>query len=641
MMDVIEHEQSPDRSGVSESRFRRMADAAPAMLWTAGIDRGWTYLNRCLLEFTGRGLESELGNGWAENAHRDDLQRCLATYSHAFDARQPFSTEYRLRRHDGEYRWIASRGAPCFTSEKRFEGYVGSCLDINDRREGEDRIRGSEAKFRMLFDSNVVPLFYWLEDGRVLEANDAYLALFGASRDEVEAGALRWCEHGPAEHLRLDRASLAAVLSGNLNAAAFEREYVRRDGRRVTALIAGCLLPGRSDQGIAFAVDLSERKRAAAALRNNEALVHSVFASLYGYVAVIDCAGTIVIVNDAWWQLDQAPGWNSKAPGIGVNYLQLCLHAAARGDQASAAAAAAIRDVLNGRARANTVEYRNRACEQECWFEMIVLPLQRPEGGAVVFHLDVTARRRAEVEAERLRNELSHVTRVSIMGELTASLAHELNQPLMAILSNTQAALRMLGNSREVPPELREILEDIAFDDQRAGEIITKLRQLMKKGQFQLQPVDLNKAVIDVSALLQSDALIREMTIERELTANLPPVLGDSIQLQQVLLNLMLNGLEAMRTVRKDSDRKLVVRTRTDGQTVSVAVTDAGTGIPSERAAMLFEPFFTTKPDGMGMGLAISQSILTALGGRITGRNNVDRGATFEFEVPVMRENRR
>jgi PAS domain S-box-containing protein len=639
MMHVIEHGQSANRSGVSESRFRRMADAAPAMLWMAGPDRGWTYLNRCLLEFTGRSLDSELGNGWTENVHSDDLQRCLATYSHAFEARQPFSTEYRLRRHDGEYRWIASRGSPCFTSDRRFEGYVGTCLDINDRKEGEERIRRSEAKFRLVFDSNVVPLLCWHEDGRVLEANDAYLALFGASRDEVEAGALRWSEHAPAEDLRLDRASLAAVLSGKLDAAAYEREYVRRDGGCFTARVAGCLLPGRSDQGIAFAVDLSERKRAAAALRNNERLVRSVFASLYGYVAVIDCAGTIVAVNDAWRQLDHAPGWDAKAPMVGVNYLELCERAAARGDQASAAAAAAIREVLSRRAQPNTIEYRNRVRDQECWFEMIVLPLQRAEGGAVVSHLDITPRHRAEVEAERLRNDLSHVTRVSIMGELTASLAHELNQPLMAILSNTQAALRMLGDGREVPPELREILEDIAFDDQRAGEIITKLRQLMKKGQFQLQAVDLNKAVIDVSALLESDALIREMTIERELTADLPPVLGDYIQLQQVLLNLMMNGLEAMRTVPKGSDRKLVVRTRTDGQTVSVAVTDAGTGIRREGAGMLFEPFFTTKPEGMGMGLAISQSILTALGGRITGRNNADRGATFEFEVPVMRGN--
>jgi PAS domain S-box-containing protein len=111
-MQVIAHGQSADRSGVSESRFRRMADAAPAMLWMAGPDRGWTYLNRCLLEYTGRSLDSELGDGWTENVHSDDLQRCLATYSHAFESRQPFSTEYRLRRHDGEYRCIANRGAP-------------------------------------------------------------------------------------------------------------------------------------------------------------------------------------------------------------------------------------------------------------------------------------------------------------------------------------------------------------------------------------------------------------------------------------------------------------------------------------------------------------------------------------------------
>jgi len=129
------------------------------------------------------------------------------------------------------------------------------------------------------------------------------------------------------------------------------------------------------------------------------------------------------------------------------------------------------------------------------------------------------------------------------------------------------------------------------------------------------------------------------MTIERELSPHLPPVLGDRIQLQQVLLNLILNGLESMRTVRNDSRRKVVVSTRTDGQKVSVAVTDAGTGIPLESADFIFEPFFTTKPEGMGMGLSISRSILIALDGQITGRNNPDLGATFEFELPVMRDN--
>jgi PAS domain S-box-containing protein len=258
---------------------------------------------------------------------------------------------------------------------------------------------------------------------------------------------------------------------------------------------------------------------------------------------------------------------------------------------------------------------------------------------------DITAHDRsadepaASFEAQLLRNELSHVTRVSMMGELTASLAHELNQPLTAILSNAQAALRMLGDASEVPAELREILRDIALDDQRAGDIIRKVRQLMKKDPFQLQPVDLNKLVVDVSILLESDVLIREMAIERDLAPNLPRVFGDRIQLQQVLLNLILNGLDAMKAMPNDGSRKLIVRTGSDGQKVRIAVTDAGIGLPAERGDLIFEPFFSTKSDGMGMGLSISRSILVAHGGLIAARNNAERGATFEMELPVMTEN--
>jgi len=657
---------------IAQADALALLHAVPTMIYGCGADGCVSFVNLRLREFIGSRAERLLGRRWTGLLDAKDPGPSMQTFLAAQQARRNYRFKYRAQRCDQQYRVLIDCGEPRFAADGTFAGYVGSVMDITehdeqpdesaatesasasdgrfdeyvvssvditDRRQAENLIRQSEARFRVLFDSDVVPLLYWHEDGRVLDANDAYLRLVGASRDEVEAGSLRWCELTPVEHLRLGRTSLAAVFAGKDNVAAFERDYVNRDGRRITALVAGSVLPGRADQGVAFAVDLTERKRLDAALRNSEALVRSVFTSLYGYVAVLDRSGTIIAVNDAWRQFAHGLAAASQAPGIGANYLELCVHAAALGDQTAASAVEGMRNVLSGRALAHTLEYRNPARDQDRWFEMSVLPLKRPEGGAVVFHLDMTARHRAEVEAQRLRNDLSHVTRVSIMGELTASLAHELNQPLTAILSNTQAALRMLGTGSPDPGELREILEDIAFDDQRAGDIITKLRQLMKKGQFQLQPVELNNVVLDVSTLLESDALIREMTIEHELTPNLPPVRGDRIQLQQVLLNLMLNGLEAMRTSPHDSRRKLLVSTHNDAQKVSVAVTDAGTGIPLERLDSIFEPFYTTKPDGMGMGLSISRSILIALGGRITGRNNPDRGATFEFELPVMTEN--
>jgi len=507
--------------------------------------------------------------------------------------------------------------------------------------EGSDRSQRhpytvTDPKLRVSFDWDVVPLFIWHRDGRVLDANDAYLRLSGASRDELEAGTLQWNEIASIDSLQTEPAALAAVFAGERDGSAFEREFIRPQGG-VVAMVAGCVLPDRPDQGVAFAVDVTQRWRAEAALRNSEALVRSVFQSLYGYVVILDRNGVIVDANEAWPQFVHGLGARSQPIRIGVNYLELCQQAATLGDQTAAEAVTGMRAVLSGQAQMYRLEYGSPSAEQELWFELRALPLKRSEGGALAFHFDVTARHHAQLEAQRLRNELSHVTRVSIMGELTASVAHELNQPLTAILSNTQAALRMLKNRPEVPDEIREILEDIAADDRRAAEIIRKVRQLMKKDQFQLEPVELNKLVLDVSALLESDALIRQIKIQRELAPDLPLVRGDRVQLQQVLLNLMLNGLEAMRTVPGGLTTKLIVATQADAHCVRICVTDAGIGIPPDLAHLIFEPFFTTKQEGMGMGLSISRSIVNALGGRISGRNNPDRGATFELELPVIK----
>jgi two-component system, LuxR family, sensor kinase FixL len=228
---------------------------------------------------------------------------------------------------------------------------------------------------------------------------------------------------------------------------------------------------------------------------------------------------------------------------------------------------------------------------------------------------------------------------VSILGELVASLAHELNQPLTAILSNTQAALRLLGQGSSAPDELREILEDIAMDDQRAGEIIRRLRQLTRKGEFVLQHIDVNQLVTEVYGLLESDSLIRRVPMECKFAPDLPPVLGDRIQLEQVLLNLMVNGLESMKDLPQDGNLRLVVSTRRAGEaSLIVAVKDRGVGVTPDKLGSIFKPFFSTKPDGMGMGLSICRTIVLAHDGRIGVSNNPDGGATFEVELPITRE---
>ena len=251
---------------------------------------------------------------------------------------------------------------------------------------------------------------------------------------------------------------------------------------------------------------------------------------------------------------------------------------------------------------------------------------------------NILARRKSEIEVQQLRSDLSHVTRVSTMGELTASLAHELNQPLTAILANAQAAQDILESKPASLDPIREILADIVEDDTRAGEVIHRLRGLLRKDPLEFAALDVNEMVAEVARLVSSDAVYRGVSVRLELGERLPPVRGDRVQLQQVILNLILNGLDAVRE-SITGDRALVLQTAGDGRAaVRVAVRDSGTGLVEADAEQIFEAFYTTKSAGLGMGLAISRSIVEAHGGRLTATNNQSGGATFSFTVPVAEQ---
>jgi PAS domain S-box-containing protein len=359
-----------------ERKFHSIADAAPVMIWQSGAHNGCIYCNKHWLEFTGRSMRDQLGNGWAESVHPDDRNRCIELYERAFEMRENFTVEYRLRRADGEYRWVLVNGRPVLDAEGKFAGYMGTCVDMTDFR-----------------------------------------------------------------------------------------------------------------------------------------------------------------------------------------YTQL--------------------------------------------------------------------------ELQKNQMELSHARRVSAVGELASSIAHELNQPLSAILSNAQAAQRFLKTDPTNILEVQDILEDIVSDDKRAGAIIRRLRGLMKKKELEADILSLNDVVQEVVALLQGDALNRGIRVELNLRDNLAPIRADNIQLQQVLLNFILNAFDSMAEVPEET-RCVTIQTRqiNDAQ-IRFSVKDTGRGIPAEQIETIFQPFFTTKKEGLGMGLAIVRSIVQAHNGQLWAENNPEGGATFHVTLPV------
>jgi PAS domain S-box-containing protein len=361
----------------SERRFRLLSDAAPVLVWMSGPDKGCTYFNKPWLDFTGRPLGRELGDGWSEGVHPDDRERCLGTYTRAFDARQAFRMEYRLRRSDGEYRWVLDTGVPRFEADGTFEGYVGSAIDVTDQK-------------------------------------------------------------------------------------------------------------------------------------------------------------------------------------------------------------------------------------------------------------------RAEEKEAHLREQLVRAGRVTLLGELAASIAHEVNQPLCAIVSNAETAQRLLAGGGPEVGEVREALEDITQDGRRASAVIARIRASLRQGPVERAPVDLNETLREVAALTRRRLAGRGLAVKLDLAEGLPPVLGDRVQLQQVVVNLLTNGADAAEAAA-GGPRELVLRSAADGAGgVAVAVEDAGAGIEPGSRERVFDPFFTTKPGGMGMGLAICKSIVEGHGGRIAAAANPGGGTTVRFTLPVL-----
>ncbi|EIM95855.1 PAS/PAC sensor signal transduction histidine kinase, partial [Paraburkholderia hospita] len=249
----------------------------------------------------------------------------------------------------------------------------------------------------------------------------------------------------------------------------------------------------------------------------------------------------------------------------------------------------------------------------------------------LAFIIDRTER----YELERNRRDLAHLTRVSTVGQLASSLAHELNQPLTAILSNVQAAQRFLAADPIDLAEVREILNDIVQDDYRASEVIRRIRAVVKKGDLEVVSLDLAGIIRDVVMLVRSDAIVRGTRVTLDIEDDLPPVSGDKVQLQQVMLNLLLNAFDAMNDV-PPVDRVVSVTLRHESKNmVCIAISDRGHGLTADKLDKIFKPFFTSKPQGLGLGLSISRTIIGMHRGRIWAENNIDRGATFLVALPV------
>jgi len=371
------------------------------------------------------------------------------------------------------------------------------------------------------------------------------------------------------------------------------------------------------------------RTQSAAAVESSVAMAGAVLAALPGETAIIDTVGTIVQTNDAWATAPRTSAAAQLALKMGANYLDACGNSIDMPPDIARTLCTSLHSILRGERTEFAIEYPTSRRGEDRWFEVRARRLACFGGGAAVMHFDVTARRQAEAAAQLNLGQIAHLDRVAAMGQLASSIAHELNQPLAGILANAQAASLLLSDSQLDLQELRACLADIVSDDRRATEVIRRMRTLLKKTESVRIPLALNDLAANTIRLVANDALLNGVVIDFLPAPALPIAYGDLVQIQQVILNLLTNAITA--AARGDAaTRKITVWTSaTSGPHVELGVHDSGHGIAESDLGRIFEPFFTTKPDGLGMGLAISHTIVEAHGGRLLVENDPAGGATF------------
>ena len=537
------------------------------------------------------------------------------------------------RKFDGEDdRIMASLGKFASSAYQALKHIEDLKIQVAERERAEAEVRelakGLEAKVRRLVEANVVGIVMWNLEGAVTGANDAFLRMVQYDREDLASGRVRWTDLTPAEWRGHDERAVADLRATGVFQP-LEKEYFRKDGSRVPVLLGGALLEGSGKEGVAFVLDLSDQKRAERALRRSEA-----FLAEGQRLGQMGSFSWRVATDEITWseQLYRIYEFEVGVP-VTLELVRTRVHP----EDASVLEKMKMVHQAPGTATDFEWQYRLMMPDHSIKYLHAVARAIRDEQGQLEYIAaiqDVTAQRLAEDAFDKARAQLTHVSRMMSLGVLTASIAHELNQPLSGIITNANTCLRMLGAD---PPDVdgaRETARRTIRDGNRASEVIVRLRALFTKKESTTELVDLNEATREVIALSLSNLQRNRVVLRQELADDLPAVVGDRVQLQQVILNLLLNACDAMSDI-DDRSRQLTISTAgSDSDQVRVVVRDAGVGLYPGTVDKLFEAFYTTKQSGMGIGLSVSRSIIEKHQGRIWAVQNDGPGATFSFSIP-------
>ncbi|RWK68355.1 MAG: PAS domain S-box protein [Mesorhizobium sp.] len=664
--DIEDRRRADEAVRVLEGRYRAIVDGLPAIVTLLSTDGHVEHANRHMLEYLGTTSEEMRDRAVGQAFHPDDRPEVLKRWSHSAETGQPYDFEARLRRADGVYRWFHTSGFPLRDSEGRIFLWYFLQTDIEDRKRAEALLFGEKQLLEMVArgDSRSAVLEALC---RFVErtASDCYcsVVLADSSGKRVEHGAAPSLPStfinsiiGRPINLEAGPCGMATYLNEQIISvdltsetrwptwcpmalkhglqACWSTPISSADGKALGAFAIyhkdpkapTSLLQDLIKQFTHIASIAVERVQNDAALKRSEALLAQA-----QRISLTGSFGCYVATDEHFWSGETFNIFGYEA-SANISF-KLILERVHPEDRPSIEQA--IESAANG-----------LGCDCECRLLM-------PDGTLKHVHFvahgtrdhsgrvecigavqDMTAYRRSEEALGRARSELAHVAKVTSLGELTASIAHEVNQPLSGIITNAGTCLRMLAADPPNVDGARETARRTIRDGNRAADVVARLRALFAKGNTVADTVDLNEATREVIALLLSDLQRGRVVVHTELAGDLPAITGDRVQLQQVILNLFLNASDAMGGV-EDRPRRLRIRTeRAEDDHVCLSVQDAGVGFEPENAERLFDAFYTTKPQGMGIGLSVSRSIVESHQGRMWAVPNEGPGATFSFSIP-------
>jgi PAS domain S-box-containing protein len=625
-MDIDDLYKSKEVIREREVQLNWLAETVPSLLWRTDSHGHLEYVNKRTEDYTGLRLDDLIANGWLHLVHPDDYASTIEAWRDSLDSGRPYDCVLRLRSTDNTYRWFQCKGTPTRGGNGEIVNWYGLSTDIHERQLAQEALRNEELNLRRLVDA--LPAMIWraTPQGDVDRWNPQMLTFMGRSGENFDKEMLLNLIP-EADRLRVRSRWRRAVQEG----VSYQDTYqvVGADGKLHWYLARG--EPFRDESGqilhwYGVCTDINDLKQTEAALEQRELQLRELIETIPAMLWCNDRQGRLIYVNQK----------TSDFLGLGIPQLAgLRYQRAIHPDDLGSLLQAWTRSVETGEPYSHVARLRRRDGVYR-WYQHTAEAMRDADGNIVQWYglcLDIDEPKRAEDRLKQAQTELARATQIATVAELSASIAHELNQPLTSVIANAQACKRWLAASPPNLSEARASVESVVRDARSADETMLSIRALFKRQTFQKRERNVKDMVLEAVRLLREDETRRTADIDLDLPDGLPAVFVDQIQIQQVLLNLITNGIEAAENTGR-APRILIAASPFDNQSVLLEVIDNGSGIVGGDS--IFDAFVTTKSKGMGIGLAVSRSIIEAHEGRLSASNNEGYGATFSVVLPVL-----